>query len=968
MLKISVCITFVLGFFLISFAPNAQSENSQVSVSAGQIPDLQIKLKYATFDPLQTTPAAPANFKLNTTGKQSAEKLYIVQFEGPILPQWKGALLATGAKIYDYLPDFAFLCRLTDGQLQQVRGLDFVRWTGAFQPYYKFAPQTFQPNDAWQQEMKVVFLADIAPADLLAVIQTAGGTLKSPLPALNTTSKSSDGYRTLLVKGDSMVAQRLASSEAVIWLEQRLAYRTADATSARIIQRGEYTGNPPPPYPVWQLGITGAGPNPATGATLGTEQLVAVSDSGVAMINSGNFIAHQDFQGPSYPNATVFDITNYAPLGGLNVPTGVDPDQPDGSDTNKYGHGSHVASILAGSGAASGGDATYNNTAHKGIAYGARLYVQQLGSYKLEFLTASPDPDPITTLMQDAYNKGARIQNNSWGGPKPDNFPSDYVIDARAVDLFTWEHKDFLGVWGAGNLNFYGLINGKIYIPSNAKNALSVGASVNAEGRRSHFAASYSSFGPTSDGRWKPDLVAPGGEIDLLTGAFTECVTAVLAGTTNQYQCISGTSMSAPVASGAAALVREWYIHNKNYATPSAALLKVSLMNSGVYMIDEDDPTARYGQGWGRILLTNIIQPTGGGRFTFVDNNTGLNTGEVSSYIYNVTSISQTLKINLTWTDYPGANNAAKALVNDLDLQVYAPDGTLYNGNNFQGFEGEFSVVGGQADRKNNVEGVTIKNPAVGNWRVVVRAFNVPQGAQPFALAVRGAISCPGSTATKVTISDETSISDCGVSLRQALNNSSSTAPNNLVDLTGFAPGSVIYPRTALPAIKTGVTLAGNCSGSPKGKPNVMLDGRYLTAANSVGLQLPNNTTVRAVGAANFNGVAVMISGNNVTVECSYIGTLDGVNPAPNAMGVRLEAGVNNVTFGRTGNALYGNLISGNTGYGLDFGGNHQNIQLYNTYIGYKSNGSERLRNATGGLRVVPGVRLFFGVDNKISY
>jgi len=91
----------------------------------------------------------------------------------------------------------------------------------------------------------------------------------------------------------------------------------------------------------------------------------------------------------------------------------------------------------------------------------------------------------------------------------------------------------------------------------------------------------------------------------------------------------------------------------------------------------------------------------------------------------------------LAWTDYPGEPSAARALVNDLDLEVIAPDGTHYYGNEGLYTSGQ-CLRNGKWDACNNVEGVIIPNAPYGNYTVIVHGANVPQGPQPFALAASG--------------------------------------------------------------------------------------------------------------------------------------------------------------------------------------------------------------------------------------
>jgi len=86
------------------------------------------------------------------------------------------------------------------------------------------------------------------------------------------------------------------------------------------------------------------------------------------------------------------------------------------------------------------------------------------------------------------------------------------------------------------------------------------------------------------------------------------------------------------------------------------------------------------------------------------------------------------LKITLAYTDVPGFPGALPALVNDLDLEVTAPDGTLYRGNQFAA--GESIPNAATSDNINNVEGVYISQPIPGDYLVRIRARNVVQDAR----------------------------------------------------------------------------------------------------------------------------------------------------------------------------------------------------------------------------------------------
>src|SRR5688572_5914401 len=142
-----------------------------------------------------------------------------------------------------------------------------------------------------------------------------------------------------------------------------------------------------------------------------------------------------------------------------------------------------------------------------------------------------------------------------------------------------WAHKDFLLVFAAGNS---GPGQGSVGSPSTAKSALSVGATPRGTGAEQM--ASFSSCGPTDDGRIKPEITMPGQSI----------ISADFDGDVTSNNCtrasMSGTSMASPGAAGLAALVRQYFSDGfypsgaaraADGFNPSAALVRATMVSSG---------------------------------------------------------------------------------------------------------------------------------------------------------------------------------------------------------------------------------------------------------------------------------------------------------------------------------------------------------------------------------------------------
>jgi len=174
------------------------------------------------------------------------------------------------------------------------------------------------------------------------------------------------------------------------------------------------------------------------------------------------------------------------------------------------------------------------------------------------------------------------------------------------------------------------------------------------------------------------------------------------------------------------------------------ALIKAVMLNTAYDMTpgqygDSDDPEVpprpNSIEGWGRVDLANALTPEEGLATLFADEKAGLATGEKKQFTFDVKE-GILFAVTLAWSDFPSTPTAEKNLVNDLDLKVIGPDGTELRGNNSE-------------DRVNNVEGVDLYEPKPGTYTVEVSGFNVPEGPQPFALAVSGPVTQEGTKKNK---------------------------------------------------------------------------------------------------------------------------------------------------------------------------------------------------------------------------
>jgi hypothetical protein len=392
------------------------------------------------------------------------------------------------------------------------------------------------------------------------------------------------------------------------------------------------------------------------------------------------------------------------------------------------GHGTHVAGTAVGSGNMSNGQI-------RGVAPEASIVFQACGDDTGS--TSIYIFEDIHDLYSEPFGDGARVHTNSWGYGSS-SYYGKYVIDCEYTDDFVWGNKSMLVVYSAGNAGTAGA--NTTTPPGTSKNVLTVGASesnrpsMDLSGDNINQIASFSSRGGTLDGRIKPDIVAPGTWI-----ASSWSSVALYSGWgiyDIHYIWMGGTSQAAPHVSGAALLARQYFTDYENI-TPSAALMKATLINGADDIGISDIPNMN--EGWGRLNLTNSLFPEKPRVMRYVDNNTGFGSGASPvSLNYTVGNSILPLKFTLVWSDSPGsalASDTAPKLVNDLDITVIAPSGTKYKGNIFSN---GWSTSGGSADKLNNIECIYLKSPERGIYSVNITPATITNGSQPFALVVSG--------------------------------------------------------------------------------------------------------------------------------------------------------------------------------------------------------------------------------------
>ncbi len=655
------------------------------SIDLNNHPSVLLRLGQQHFDPLEILPMVSPLLNKIETFSPGEVGYYIVQFDGPIQNAWKAAIAGMGGDLFDYLPDYAFIMRLSADKEQAVRSHPHVRWLGIYQPVYRISQSaldkastleafTMEGEIPWTNLMVAVF-----PGEDLNIINSAIGALGGKI--LETAASKRKTVIKVNVRTDKI--SQIPAISGVKWVEPEPVWELHNNRSTDVMNVRT----------AWDsFGLFGVG------------QTVAVCDTGIDQGTTVPGSLHDDFEDG---------------LGGSRILHIFDR-VGDGANDVNTGHGTHVAGSVLGNGIMSGSNLSLDNypsTCFAGTAPKANLIFQAVEDNTLGSLSGLPAN--LNLLFSEADTAGADLHTNSWGS----NAVGYYTSTSEDVDEYMWNNPDFLILFAAGNsgrdLDADGVVDYyNIGAPGSAKNCLTVGAS---EGDRPTGAgldalwsfwwplsfsaepifsdhvsedpggmAAFSSRGPVLDGRYKPDLVAPGSNI--LSVRSSQASGSGWGVYDSHYMWMGGTSMSTPLTAGASALKRQYLIEEKGFTSPSASLIKAALLNSATDMspgqygtgaaqeIPEGVPNNV--QGWGLLNLADGIFPTAPFDILYFDETDGLSTGEYDEYEISVTDPGEPLKINLVWTDYPGSPVAQGGLVNDLDLQVTDPLTTLHYADN----------------------------------------------------------------------------------------------------------------------------------------------------------------------------------------------------------------------------------------------------------------------------------------------
>ena len=671
------------------------------------------------------------------------KKYHILEMKGPILESYKAFLIKEGIKLYDYLYQNAFIIKANDKQLSKISKLSFVKSIYPILPEYKLPPDYKEKlNSCYVKEndkykVRILFYDYEDTTEILDFLKNKNAKVEN-------IDKFVNYVQTYLSLND---IEEIINLEGIKFIEFQYPIVNWNNRDEVLHQSGLFldvqNSTNPNDTIVWKKGIHGEG------------EILGHNDDGLDK-------NHCFFSGTVGGQNKIVDLCNYnaGGCGVASLPAGTNCNTNPGTGC----HGTHTAGTAVGYSS----NANSSSMPYRGMAPMARIVSQTpLGGGSSGF----------STVLSDAYSRGARVHTNSWGyicgSITTMCSPTSYNTDALTIDQFVWNNPDMVVVFAAGNHGDDSCqpgCNRTASNPATAKNDITVGAMARGVDAK----MGWSAYGNYPSGRFSVDIMAKG---DTTYSAWgnTSC------GITTAWWWM-GTSMATPVVAGSAILMRQYYKEGwygngtKNSApsiNPSSNLIKASLLASAVPIAHDGDvsfgsepsapnnPAPNGNEGVGRLVLDNVMyfSPEDNwltssdssdirkSKLWFVDNSTGISTGQTHTYTINLCKNMLT-RIVLVWNDYPANTNcnSSNCLVNDLDLRVEkGSDFWLGNVRPTAPTTNDIDTTRrnvNSPDRANNWEIVRLLPPKDTTYTIKVIGYNVPQGPQKYALVVSGGIGC----------------------------------------------------------------------------------------------------------------------------------------------------------------------------------------------------------------------------------
>lgn len=698
------------------------------------------------FDTQRDQLVAPAPFRLAA----SAAGLQIVQFDGPIRPEWLAALKARGIQPVHYVANNGYIVWAKDtAALERLANLGrantWLQFTAPFQSFLKVDPrlgERLQQGLSGDTEIDLTVQIYRHPGDAATRRFIAGRALmpqaqQAPLGS----GKLSLDWSPILAFANVQIRARLADVPAIaaradvtfvgIRGERRMMDEKQD-----IILSGDFVPGPGSIDYLQYLTDLGFSQDPDDYPIVDvTDSPIHEGGTGVTAVNTADEMLHVGGQIGNPSRVAYFN--NCSTL-------------PDTSVGAEDGHGALNAGIVAGWDQTAG--APYEDADGHQLGLGVNPFgrVASTAIFVPGYNVGGCGGDD-PGVIQSVWQSGGRINTNSWGLTFP---PSTYDSGDQAYDAGTRDadpgaagNQELIMLFSASNA---GPGSATVSSPAAGKNVITVGASENLRPQwtdgcgtgpsgadDSMDVIGFSGRGPAPGNRAKPEVIAPGTHIQARASIYSGYVGGGVCDTyyppaQTVFASSSGTSHSTPAVAGVTSLAYWWIEQGgggvaagtldeiDGSRAPSPALSKAWLMAHPTYLtgVGANDDLPSNSQGYGMPNLDLMFDATP--KVLLDQSELFVASGESRDFTWGVADPGKPVRIALAWTDAPGALGTSPQ-VNNLDLTVIA-GGQTYLGNQFTQ---QWSVTGGSADTQNNYEAVFLPVGAASDIAITIDATNV---------------------------------------------------------------------------------------------------------------------------------------------------------------------------------------------------------------------------------------------------
>jgi hypothetical protein len=396
------------------------------------------------------------------------------------------------------------------------------------------------------------------------------------------------------------------------------------------------------------------------------------------------------------------------------------------------------------------GDGATSFSAHSTHVTGticAKGFVSRARGFAYEASANTYFWDNDVSEMASFGSNGFLVSNHSYGYGITDSFPTSrfgyYDQTSSDFDKIAEVFPYYQIVVAAGNSRNstnpqvaakggFDMLSGSA-VSKNILVIAAVNAVTNYTGPSSVVMSSFSNYGPTDDGRIKPDISAKG--VNVYSCNFL---------TDQTYETLSGTSMAAPAITGLIVLLQQHY-KNSNNVYMKSATVRALLCHSADEAGSSKGPDYEY--GWGLANGKAAAKLISGNGTTSLVFETTL-TNKVTYTKQIILSAARPLSVSIAWTDPVGfgavvvpitADSRTPKLVNNLDLKIIDNTGKIYYPWKLDPTSLFNPATQNSDNEVDNIEKIYIENAPAGTYTIqVTNKGNLDSGTQEFSLIAEG--------------------------------------------------------------------------------------------------------------------------------------------------------------------------------------------------------------------------------------